>query len=147
MKIIFSLMIALFLCISMAYALAVDAGVPDAHQVLSSSGGSQSKVLIWRTASYLVRIDDSGDSKYIFALWEKGRDQQLIPDQLITGGVLLSDGTGGNHYYQFTTDNLTYRCFVIRLGTEESPPGYLIILNDEKETLREPVLEEIYSAI
>ena len=147
MKTIFSLIFALLLCISMAYALAVDAGVPGANQMLTGSGGSPSKVLIWRTASYLVRVDDSGDSKYIFALWEKGRNQQLIPDQLITGGAFVPVSTGGNHYYQFTSDKLTYRCFVIWLGTEESPPGYLIILNDEKEILREPVLEEIYSAI
>ncbi len=76
-------------------------------------------------------------------MWEKGKDQQQLPDLIITDGKFIPDGSGGNHYFQFIRDELTYRCFVLLLGTEESPPGYIIILNDEKEILREPVLGEI----
>ena len=144
MRIIFSPLLILFLSAGPALALAVDSGSPD-DQMRTADTGTFTKILAWRTASYLVRVDVKGDSDYRLALWSGGDGQRAVPDMVITGGTVNVDGSGGNYYYQFTAAGVTYRCHVVMLGTAESPPGYLIMLNAQKEILREPVLEVLSS--
>jgi len=136
-------MLTLFLSAGMAYALAVDSGSPD-DQLGAATGGQFTKILVWRTESHLIRVDVTGDSDYRLAMWSSD-GHRPVPDMVIAGGTVNFDGTGGNYYYQFEGSGVTYRCYVVMLGTAESPPGYFTVLNARKEILREPVLEVLSS--
>ena len=126
------LVLLMFLSAGVAYGLAVDSGTPD-DQLRTASDGSFTKILVWRTESYLVRVDVAGDSDYRLALWSSGDGQRAIPDLVVTGGTVQFDGSGGNYYYGFTRGMVTYWCYVVMLGTADSPPGYLIVRNAQKE--------------
>ena len=137
MKRILGLALILLLPVSAALALAVDSGT-----MAAASASSSSKILVWRTGSFLIRVDVSEDSQYRFALWDSSKDLQDIPETIIVGGTLNPCGSAGSYYYEFTSGKTAYRCLVTP-GTGGSPPGYLVILNDDKEILRESVLEVI----
>jgi hypothetical protein len=130
----------------------VDAGSPGGIQPLANSRTISTKVLVWRTESSLLRVEDTGrvfdngDPEYRLILWDGDKEELDVPELIINDGTLHLDGSGGNYYYQFLHRDLIYRCHVIWLGTEDSPPGYFVILSDKTELLREPVLEADYTA-
>lgn len=140
MKRLLVYLFAAFLPISAAYAIAVDSGM-----LASTQGISSSKILVWRTESYLARVDITDSSEYRLALWDSSKNQQDIPETIIVGGALNPIGSGGSYCYEFTSNKLTYRCYIIP-DNDEGPEGYLTVSNEEKEILSEPVLEVISSA-
>ena len=142
MKVSISLLLV-FLLASTALPLAVDAGNPGGLSVPSSAGFQPSSVLLWRTENYLMKVDEITDAGYCLTLWEGSKEIDDIPDLILTDGIFVRDGSGGNHYYQFSHHDLVYRCYVVWLGTAESPPGFFITLAEDLEIEREPVLEVV----
>ena len=102
-------------------------------------------VLQWVTENFIVRVDDMGRSKYRYVAWDSDEDQSDEPSLVLTNGMLVLDGTGGNHHYEFHNDIYTYECYVEMIGLCEYP-GYLKVYRDDEQILSEPVLEVIYNA-
>lgn len=113
----------------------------DLHHSLR---GSHIPVLQWRTAGYIIRIDDLGYSRFRYAAWNADADQSEEPNLVLTFGVYEQDGSGGNGFYRFYNDIYTYECYDMWIGTGETP-GYLRVYRNDDLILNEPVLEVIYS--
>ena len=128
----------------------VSAGVGTAHA--GSTANLHSSIrqfselrLLWETENYLVRVDDMGNMSFRYAVWPAGSSQSDEPDLVLYGGTVVRDGSGGNHYYEFTNNEYSYKCYVVRIGTGEEPPGYLIVYRNGSEILRADVVNETFS--
>lgn len=55
------------------------------------------------------------------------------PDIIIEKGEFKPDGNGGNHSYIFKSGGFIYKCSIVILGEDNSPPAYLTIYKGEKE--------------
>ncbi len=62
----------------------------------------------------------------------------------IAGGTRNPDGSGGDHYYIFHINGVTYRCDVTVLGDDQGTPkiGTFTILRKDRELLTEDVLRD-----
>ena len=103
--------------------------------------------LLWETNNYLIRIDHMGNWSYRYAVWPVGSDQTEEPDLVIYGGELFRDGSGGNHFYEFTNNEFTYMCYVNVLTDGMQPAGFLKVYQNNEEILEASVTEEIYSCL
>lgn len=98
-------------------------------------------ILQWQTEKYLIRVDRIGEYNYRYAAWYVDSDQRKKPNIILNNGEIIFDGSGGNHYYEFTNGAYKYRCYVTVLGTEESPPGYIEVFKNEKRILHQEVIK------
>lgn len=103
--------------------------------------------LLWETENYLIRIDDMGNRSYRYAVWPVGSAQTEEPDLVLYGGALIRDGSGGNHHYEFTNNEYTYRCYVHILTDGMQPPGSLKVYQNNQEILEANVIDEIYNSL
>lgn len=91
---------------------------------------------ILKTNKYLIRIDRMVENgKYRYASWPINKRMSDKPDLVILGGEFVSEGSGGNHYYEFKNGAYTYQCYIIIMGEDDSPPANLTVLKGEKEIL------------
>jgi len=95
-------------------------------------------VHILKTDKYLIRIDDLNHANYRYAAWKASAKMTDKPDIIITNGVYVPDGSGGNHSYVFKKGKFTYECQIIILGEDDSPPANLIVYKGNKELLSQP---------
>jgi hypothetical protein len=100
-------------------------------------------VLEWKTKEYRIRIDRTGKDRYRYAVWPIKKATSEKPDLILDNGKLFFDGSGGNHHYDFKSGVVVYRCSVNRLGTDDTPPGDLEVLKNNKVMLWQPVIEVI----
>ena len=103
--------------------------------------------LLWETDSYLIRIDDMGNSSYRYAVWPVGSAQSEEPDLVLYGGSIVRDGTGGNHHYEFSNNEYTYKCYLHILTDGMQPPGTLVVYRYNEVILEADVTEEIYNSL
>ena len=95
----------------------------------------QAPVCVLETAKYRVRVDKLGEGNYRYASWPVKSKMSDAPELVIENGKLDFDGSGGNHTYQFKNAGYTYNCYVIIMGTKDSPPAMLTILKGDKTVL------------
>jgi len=90
-------------------------------------------IILLETTKYRVRIDDLGDDNYRYASWKLENKMSELPDLVIQNGILIPDGSGGNHHYEFTSGEYKYECSINILGEYDSPPAFLTIFKGDKE--------------
>jgi hypothetical protein len=90
---------------------------------------------ILETSKFRIRIDDLGNDNYRYASWSGKKSMSEKPDLVITNGKWIPDGSGGNNYFDFKKGDYLYRCYIIALGTKDSPPATLTITQKGKEIL------------
>jgi len=100
-------------------------------------------IFVWETKKFRIRVDKLENDTYRYASWEINKDQNEKPDLILTNGEIVWNGNGGNHDYLFKSGVYEYKCDVIVLGTDVSPPGYLIVTKNDKEILKEKVIKNI----
>ncbi|WP_108124657.1 hypothetical protein [Saccharospirillum mangrovi] len=93
----------------------------------------------WETRRYRIRLDELNDSSIRYAVWDVANPTSELPDLVLNNGTFTADGSGGNHFYSFENGKYRYVCYVIRLGTESSPPGYLRVFRGDDLLLEQPV--------
>lgn len=93
----------------------------------------------WETSRFRVRVDELTDSSIRYAVWNVESPTSDQPDLVLNNGVLTFDGSGGNHYYSFQNGEYQYVCYVMVLGTEFSPAGYLRVFKGETLLLEQAV--------
>ncbi|MBK1631201.1 hypothetical protein CKO31_10715 [Thiohalocapsa halophila] len=98
-------------------------------------------VLEWLTNEYRIRIDRSSSGEFRYAAWSRNQSTMEQPNLILTNGVMIPDGSGGNHHYTFTRDDYEYTCRVNFMGGV--PAGWLIVKKLGKTLLRQPVVEEV----
>ncbi|TDP04210.1 hypothetical protein [Flavobacterium sp. 245] len=103
----------------------------------SSVAFFQKPICILETSKFKIRIDNLGHENYRYASWSINKKMIEEPDLVINGGVLIIEGSGGNHQYEFKKDQFTYTCDIIVLATKDSPPARLIITQNGKEILKQ----------
>jgi hypothetical protein len=89
-------------------------------------------VLICESDKFLIRIDCLKDYEYRYATWPKGSQQSSKPDLVLKNGKIVSDGSGGNHYFDFKNGDYLYRVYVEVMGSYEDPPASLEIYKSGK---------------
>lgn len=136
----FSTVVLVALCLITSHA----SGEPVSAELHPSLRDPHIPVLQWRTAGYIIRIDDMGYSRFRYAAWDADSDQSAAPNLVLTNGVYERDGSGGNGFYRFYNDIYTYECYDIWIGTGETP-GYLRVYRNDDLILDQPVLEVLYS--
>lgn len=94
-------------------------------------------ICILETSEFKIRIDNLGNNNYRYASWSIKKEMTQKPDLVINGGVLVVEGIGGNHQYEFKRDNFIYECAIIVLGEKNSPPARLTITQNGKVKLKE----------
>ncbi|SHL35068.1 hypothetical protein [Flavobacterium saccharophilum] len=94
-------------------------------------------VYVLETSKFRVRIDDLGNDNYRYASWAIKKPMSQKPNLIITNGKWISDGSGGNSHYEFKKDAYLYECYIIVIGTDDSPPAYLSISQNGKEILNQ----------
>jgi hypothetical protein len=84
--------------------------------------------LLCETDSYIIRVDLLDEHNYIYrlALWHKGKNQNEIPDMVLTDGKLIFSGSGGNRFYIFEYNNYQYILFIDVMSKDY---GYFMIYN------------------
>ena len=90
---------------------------------------------ILETSKFRIRIDDLGNDNYRYASWSIKQKMSEKPDLVITNGKWIPDGSGGNSYFDFKKGDYLYQCYIIVLGTSDSPPASLTITQNGKEIL------------
>jgi len=90
---------------------------------------------ILETSKFRIRIDDLGNNNYRYASWSIKQKMSEKPDLVITNGKWIPDGSGGNSYFDFKKGDYLYRCYIIVLGTNDSPPATLTIFQNNKKIL------------
>jgi len=89
--------------------------------------------LFCETDSYIIRVDllDEHNHIYRLVLWTKGKNQNEIPDMVLTNGEVTFDGSGGNHFFIFKHNNYQYILFIDVMSKDY---GYFMKYNGtEKE--------------
>jgi len=96
--------------------------------------------LLCETETFRIRIDKTGD-KYRYVAWKKDKKQSEKPDLILNNGIIVLEGNGGNHHFEFNNGNYKYECHIIKLGEKGHPPGRLIVYQSGDEILKEKVLK------
>ncbi len=104
-------------------------------KVHSSIAAFKAPVYVLETSKFRIRIDDLGNDNYRYASWPIKKPMSEKPDLVITNGKWISDGSGGNSHYEFKKDSYLYSCYIIVIGTSDSPPAQLIISQNGKDIL------------
>ncbi|WKL46696.1 hypothetical protein Q1W71_17220 [Flavobacterium pectinovorum] len=92
---------------------------------------------ILESSKFRIRIDDLGNNNYRYASWSLKQKMSEKPDLVITNGKWIPDGSGGNSYFDFKKGDYLYRCYIIVLGTNDSPPATLTIYQNNKKILEQ----------
>ncbi|RYZ39597.1 MAG: hypothetical protein EOP49_30120 [Sphingobacteriales bacterium] len=92
------------------------------------------------TRNYRVRIDDLGDGNYRYASWKVKAPVGSKPDIVLTDGVWIPEGSGGNSRYEFTKGDYKYILSIIHIGSDENPPARLQVMKEGEEILSERVV-------
>ncbi|MCD4709187.1 MAG: hypothetical protein K8S62_15800 [Candidatus Sabulitectum sp.] len=116
-----------------------------AYRLHSSISQFSELRFLWETTNYFIRIDDMGNNSYRYSVWPVGSTQSDEPDLVLYGGIMVLDGTGGNHHYVFTNDEYSYRCDAHYLTDGLQPPGTLVVYRNSEEILREDVVKESHN--
>lgn len=95
---------------------------------------------ILETSKFRIRIDDLGNNNYRYASWSLKQKMSEKPDLVITNGKWIPDGSGGNSYFDFKKGDYLYRCYIIVLGTNDSPPATLTIYQNNKTILKQDAI-------
>ena len=103
----------------------------------SSIATFKAPVYVLETSKFRIRIDDLGNDNYRYASWSIKKPMSQKPDLIITNGKWISDGSGGNSHYEFKKDAYLYECYIIVIGTDDSPPAQLTISQNGKEILNQ----------
>lgn len=82
-----------------------------------------------------------GERNYRFASWSIDADLKDAPSVVIDHGKYIAEGSGGNHPYVFTQNQIRYECFVIVLGASDSPPAILYFFEGKQELLAEAAIK------
>lgn len=90
---------------------------------------------VLETSKFRIRIDDLGNENYRYASWSIKKSMSEKPDLIITNGKWTPDGSGGNSKFDFKKGAYLYECYIIVLGTSDSPPAVLTIYQNNKEIL------------
>lgn len=84
------------------------------------------------TDSFKIRIDEIGISEFRYVAWHADSSTTSLPMEVIEGGKIFIEGSGGNYRLEFKNGTITYEIEVIVMGEDGSPPARLNIYENEK---------------
>jgi hypothetical protein len=91
--------------------------------------------LLCETDSYIIRVDllDRNNFKHTYrlAFRNKGKNQNEIPDMVLTNGEVTFDGSGGNHFFIFKRNNYQYILFIDVMSRDHGE--FMIYNGSDKE--------------
>ncbi|MBF4492463.1 hypothetical protein IRZ83_06205 [Flavobacterium sp. JLP] len=106
----------------------------------SSIATFKKPLYILETSKFRIRIDDLGNENYRYASWSIKKSMSEEPDLIISNGKWIADGSGGNSKFNFKKGAYLYECYIIVLGTSDSPPASLTIYQNGEEILSQDAI-------
>jgi hypothetical protein len=94
-------------------------------------------VLYMETSKFLIRIDEMEGGKYRYASWSRPSDKKGEPDLTIENGTWTPEGSGGNHYYRFTSGDYQYNCIINVISELGGPPAELTVTKSGRQILKQ----------
>ena len=76
--------------------------------------------LQFKTAKFQVRIDEMQNGQYRYASWDVMQSQSQKPDLILNNGIVVMDGSGGNHHFIFKSGTFEYVVYRNILGTNKT---------------------------
>ncbi len=64
--------------------------------------------LQFKTSKFQIRIDQMNNGKYRYASWGRNQAQSQKPDLILNNGLVVMDGSGGNHHFIFKSGAYQY---------------------------------------
>ena len=96
--------------------------------------------LMWQTEKFTIRIDDLGDG--VIAMPPGPRARRSATSRTWCSAMAPSGWRdGGNHTYLFTSGPYRYECAVTVLGERGTPPGELVVYQNEVAIMHQPVIK------
>lgn len=92
-------------------------------------------ILIFETEKFRIRIDNLGDHNYRYASWPLKSKMSHQPDLILKHGEWIPEGSGGNHRFDFKSGDYLYSCWVMEMGSTDTPPAILTIYKSNREVL------------
>lgn len=100
----------------------------------------KSPVCILETSKFRIRIDQLSNGKYRYASWPINSPMSTRPDLILTNGVVIMDGSGGNHRFEFKNDVYLYECSITPLREKDSSPAGLTVYKNEIPVLTQDAI-------
>jgi hypothetical protein len=107
----------------------------EKRSIHSSLANFKKPLYILETAKFRIRIDELNNNQYRYASWPITKPMSAKPDLVLNNGQWFSEGTGGNHRFEFKNADYVYECSIIVLGTVDSPHAMLTVYKGGKEIL------------
>jgi hypothetical protein len=107
----------------------------------SSIANYKNPKYIIETNKFRIRIDVLEDNSYRYSSWNLKQSMSQKPDLIINNGIMIADGNGGSHHFEFKSEGYTYECYIVVIGSDESPPAQLKIYKGEKEVLSQDAIK------
>lgn len=79
------------------------------------------------TDSLRIRIDVLANDEFRYVSWSNSKSIKTSPMEVINGGKIIYEGTGGNYRLLFNKGQLIYNIEVIVMGEDNLPPARLNI--------------------
>ncbi|SHF25910.1 hypothetical protein [Pedobacter caeni] len=92
-------------------------------------------VQLLETSKFKIRIDDLGEGNYRYASWSLKNKMSDQPDLILKNGKFISEGSGGNHRFEFKSGDYVYDCLIMVMRGKDTPPAMLTIYKGDKEIL------------
>lgn len=93
--------------------------------------------VLFKTAQYLVRVDQLNNGHYRYASWKLGQSQSSTPDLILNNGALEYDGSAGNHSFTFSAGHYHYQVYRMLMGVDESSAVSLRVQKGTKTILEQ----------
>jgi hypothetical protein len=109
----------------------------DKSRLFNSLRNYSKPILYMETAKFKIRIDEMEGGKYRYASWPLHNSMPTKPDLILSNGSWVPDGSGGNHYYRFTSGIYKYDCYVSVLNETGVPSVELEVTRGRKVILKQ----------
>ena len=111
--------------------------VKDKLQLYPGLKNYKKPLLFMQTSKFTIRIDEMKNGNLRYASWSVGTNQSTKPNLVIDGGIFTADGSGGNHYYEFSKGIYKYQCYVFVMSENGTPPAQLQVIKGNKKILEQ----------
>lgn len=122
----------------------------DLNNVNPSLKGFQVPIMKFKTHNHIIRIDQMNNNSFRYCAWDLSDSTISTPKFVIQGGIELQSHFQLCPFYQFTSNDLTYKvyagCMVSGYGYENLTPtqtGYISIEKNGHEIKNERIIELI----
>lgn len=94
------------------------------------------KTVIIKTKKFKIKIDKQPNGNYLYQSWGANTKISAKPAMIISDGDVISDGSGGNYYFEFNNNGTIYQVWRNYLtNSTKKAPYTLVVIDSNGETI------------